>query len=243
MITKLKPFIAHLRRIHAREPLILMALALCMGALYTFNEVAEEVVEGDTHSIDTSLLLLLRDPADHNNPIGPRWLEEMMRDFTGLGGIGILTIVTVCSALYLTVIRKAGQAFYLLMAVSTGILVSNLLKHSFDRPRPDLVPHGSIVYTASFPSGHAMMSAIVYLTLGALLADAQPDRRLKIFIMFMSVSLTLLIGISRVYLGVHWPSDVLAGWTGGAAWALLFWIGARYLKARQWTAHPEGGSS
>ncbi len=223
----------HIQHIHKREPLILAAVLLCAVALHFFQEIAEEVMEGDTHALDTALLLMLRAPGDPDNPLGPRWLEEMMRDVTGLGGIAVLTLITVSSAIYLLIVGKPARSCYLLLAVSTGILLSNLMKSGFDRPRPDLVPHGSIVYTASFPSGHALMSAIVYLTLGALLAEAQPKRRLKLFIMLLAIVLTFLIGISRVYLGVHWPSDVLAGWTGGAAWALLFWIGARYLKLRR----------
>jgi undecaprenyl-diphosphatase len=107
-----------------------------------------------------------------------------------------------------------------------------VLKEFFERPRPDLVPHGAEVFTASFPSGHAMMSAVVYLTLGALLARVETGLRVKAFVLSVSVLLTVLVGISRVYLGVHWPTDVLAGWTVGAAWAVMCWLIARVLQRK-----------
>ena len=112
------------------------------------------------------------------------------------------------------------------------MLVSTLTKLGFGRPRPDLVPHATQVYTASFPSGHAMMAAVTYLTLGALLARVQPRLRLKLYLIGLAATLTVLVGCSRVYLGVHWPTDVLAGWTLGAAWALGCWAIALWLQAR-----------
>jgi undecaprenyl-diphosphatase len=102
----------------------------------------------------------------------------------------------------------------------------------FLRPRPDLVAHYSIVHTSSFPSGHSMMAAIAYLTAGALIARAEPKRRVKTFVMTLAVLLTVLTGISRVYLGVHWPSDVVAGWLAGAGWAAVCWSLAGFLQWR-----------
>jgi len=215
-----------------RNPLIIGVLVLCTGAFMAFLNVADEVLEGDSHSIDTKLLLMLRDPHDAQNPLGPRWLEEMMRDITGLGGIAVLTLVTVFTVIYFIVTKKKGEALYLTGCVVTGIALSNILKVGFNIPRPDLVPHGSITYMAGFPSGHSMMSAIVYLTLGALIAEIQPNYRLKSYVLFLAVLITLLVGVSRVYLGVHWPSDVLAGWLGGAAWAALAWLVQHSVKLR-----------
>ena len=119
--------------------------------------------------------------------------------------------------------------------------LSTLLKIGFDRPRPDLVPHEAIVYTASFPSGHAMLAAVVYLTLGALLARVQPRRLLKLYLLGLAILLTVAVGASRVYLGVHWPTDVVAGWAVGAAWALLCWAAALWLQrqGRVETDDPE----
>jgi undecaprenyl-diphosphatase len=133
---------------------------------------------------------------------------------------------------FLVFVRKRGAALLVAVSVGGGSALGHLLKFGFDRPRPDLVPHGVLVHTASFPSSHAMMSAVVYLTLGALLARVQPRRRVKAYLLFLGILLTLIVGSSRVYLGVHWPSDVLAGWTLGAAWALLCWLVALWLQRR-----------
>ncbi|MBR9904520.1 MAG: phosphatase PAP2 family protein, partial [Gammaproteobacteria bacterium] len=119
---------------------------------------------------------------------------------------------------------------------------STVMKLGFDRPRPDLVPHEAMVYTASFPSGHSMMSAVTYLTLAALLIRVQPALRLKAYLLILAILLTLLVGISRVYLGVHWPTDVLAGWTAGASWAALCWIVMRWMQ-RHGQLEPEESSS
>jgi undecaprenyl-diphosphatase len=101
------------------------------------------------------------------------------------------------------------------------------LKNWFERPRPDIIVHELYRSTASFPSGHATMSALVYLTLAALVVRVIRDRRLKASVLAVAVLLTGLVGVTRVYLGFHWPSDVLAGWALGAAWALGFWTMAQ----------------
>ena len=132
----------------------------------------------------------------------------------------------------LLLVRKRRTALLLLLSCTGGILLSTALKYGFDRPRPDLVSHGSVVYTASFPSGHSMMAAAVYLTLGALLASVEPDYRAKIFLLTVALVLSVLVGVSRVYLGVHWPTDVLAGWSAGAAWAIACWIVALKFQRR-----------
>ena len=201
---------------------------LTLGALslfaWAFVSVAGEVLEGDTEALDRALMLSLRVPQDLSDPLGPSWLEEAARDITGLGGNAVLTLVTLTSAVYLWMTGKGRAALLLLAAVGGGTVLSLLLKSGFERPRPDLVPHGTRVYTASFPSGHAMISAVTYLTLGSLLARTESRRAVKGFLLGLAVVLTLLVGASRVYLGVHWPSDVLAGWCGGAAWAALCWF-------------------
>lgn len=218
----------------AREAGTLAALLLAAGAVWLFAELADDVLEGDTETVDERVLLLLRTPADSNDPIGPPWMEEIVREITALGGVGILTILTIASAGFLVLQRKARLAGYLLVAVASGTVVSTLLKLGFDRDRPpaDLVAHGQTVYTSSFPSGHSLLSAVVYLTLGALLASAQANLRLRAYVMSLAVFLAVLVGASRVYLGVHWPTDVLAGWTAGAAWALVCWALAERLRRR-----------
>ncbi len=217
MRDKLFRLFRHLLRTGYHEPLLVIVVIFCVLAFSAFSEVVEEVLEGESHSIDLFLLKLMRTPDNLADPLGPPWLEEMMRDITGLGGIIILGLITFAASIYMVVQSKNGQAIYLLSTVMTGMVASNLLKIGFDVPRPDLVPHGSITYLPGFPSGHSLMAAIVYLSLGAILAEAEPNRRLKLFLLGLAVTITILVGISRVYLGVHWPSDVLAGWLIGAA--------------------------
>ncbi|HEX7038465.1 MAG TPA: phosphatase PAP2 family protein [Pseudomonadales bacterium] len=210
----------------------LLLIVLVAGGLWLFVELADAVQEGDTGAFDRWLLLSLRTPGDPGDPLGPGWLEEMGRDFTALGGVGVLTLMTLLASGFLLLQGKPRAAALLLAAVAGGLVFSTLLKLGFDRPRPDLVPHGSRVYTASFPSGHSMLSAVAYLTAGGLLARVQPRRRVKGYLLFAAVLLTVLVGISRVYLGVHWPTDVLGGWAAGGVWAALCWIVASWLQNR-----------
>ncbi len=210
-----------------REPVILILLILSAGGVWTFIELADAVNEGDSREIDEWIVLSLRDPIDKSDPIGPRWFEEVMRDITALGGYAILTPLTISVAIYEWIRNRRQTAMLIIVATVGGILLSTVLKSAFDRPRPDIVPHGSYVLTKSFPSGHAMMAATTYLTLGAIMAQAEKLRSLKMFFLTLGVLLTVLVGLSRVYLGVHWPTDVLAGWAAGATWALLCWSAAR----------------
>jgi undecaprenyl-diphosphatase len=216
-----------------RVPWPLFVLGFAALLLMGIQEIADEVMEGETRGVDTYLLMSLREAGDPANPIGPRWLEEVMRDMSALGGIAILTLVVCGTAIYLLLQKRYLLTGYVALSTIFGTVLSNVLKAGFDRPRPDLIPHDIIVYTASFPSGHAMMSASVYLTLGTLLAEAQDRYRIRVFWIFWAIFLTLTIGISRVYLGVHWPSDVLAGWMTGTLWATLCWLGLRWIERRQ----------
>lgn len=219
-----------------KEPVLLALVILSAGGVWVFVELADAVGEGDSHQMDEWLVLALRDPHDRSDPIGPEWLEEVMRDFTALGGYAILTPLTCSVAVYLSLRQRVQTALLVIVAVIGGVLLSNTLKSYFDRPRPELVPHGSYVLTKSFPSGHAMMAATTYLTLGAILAEAEKRRALRVFFLLVGVMLAAAVGISRVYLGVHWPTDVLAGWVAGAAWALACWTLARVLKHRHASA-------
>ncbi len=214
------------------EAALLSAIAIIGGGLWAFIALADEVLEGETHAFDRIVLLSLRNAKDLSDPIGPFWLEICARDITSLGGIPVLTLATLTSAGFLLVVGKRHLALLLVIAVGGGLLLASGLKEFFDRPRPDLVPHAVRVYTQSFPSSHAMLSAVTYLTLGALLARSQPRWGLKAYMLGVAILLTLLIGMSRVYLGVHWPTDVLAGWCAGAAWAMLCWAGALALQRR-----------
>ena len=223
----LRALLQSLRNVERR---VLATIVVVAALVLAFGLLASEVLEGETHAFDERILLALRSATDRSDPLGPGWLEELMRDVTGLGSTGVLTFITLAAAGFLALQRKTHAALFVVAAVGGGMLLSTLLKMGFDRPRPDLVPHGALVYTASFPSGHATLSAVVYLTLGALLARVQPRFLLKLYLLGLAILLTVTVGVSRVYLGVHWPTDVLAGWALGAAWALFCWAAALWLQ-------------
>ena len=226
-------------RFHLNEvgPLVSLLTLSVLG--YGFFALAREVGEGSTAALDRRLLLLLRNPADLSDPIGPPWLEETMRDITGWGSVVTIVFLTLSVAGYLALANKRRIAVFVLAAIVGGEGVSTVLKLFYHRPRPDLVPHGMEVFTASFPSGHAMMSAIAYLTLATLVARVEPRRRVKALLMAIGIGMTVCVGISRIYLGVHWPSDVLAGWCVGAAWAALCWFVALQLQRRGEVEAPD----
>lgn len=206
-----------------RNRLTLRLLALTVAAtssLALFIEIAEEVVEGDTHTIDRWILMQLRNAGNPGDPIGPRWFEDFVRDITAIGSPAVLGLFVLITFFFLFLAGQKRLSLFVLAATAGGGLTVTMLKQGFDRPRPNLSPDGVYVYTASFPSGHAMVSALVYLTLGALIARLVPGAGLKLYVITTAFILSGLVGLSRVYLGVHWPSDVLAGWAAGAAWAL-----------------------
>ncbi|MBX9591975.1 MAG: phosphatase PAP2 family protein [Hyphomonadaceae bacterium] len=221
-----------LARISGVERMTLLMLILVASVLLGFAALANAVGQGGTRTFDAWLLMALRSPGNLADPIGPKWFEEMMRDFTAVGSTGVLTLMMLAIAGFLAMTRKSHAALFVLASVIGGVLISQTMKWTYARPRPELVPHGAEVYTASFPSGHSMMAAVVYLTLGALLARTQVDRAVKVYILAVAIIVTVLVGVSRVYLGVHWPTDVLAGWALGAAWALLCWLLMTWLQSR-----------
>lgn len=214
---------------------------LCAGLVTVFGIVAEEVMEGDTHKFDMAVLMAFRTAGDPSDLIGPEWLEEMVRDVTALGSYVFIIIVVSAVVGYLALIRKFALSAVMLMSVLGGILISNLLKHGFDRPRPDL-EHAAQVFSPSFPSGHATLSAVTFLTLGGLLTRVNVAWVVKAYFLAVAILLTVLVGSSRVYLGVHYPSDVVAGWCIGSAWALLCWTAAVWLQARGSVELPTSGS-
>lgn len=201
----------------------LVAVAGLAVAGFCFAALAQAVMDGDTRSFDEWVLRALREPGDLSNPIGPRWFEEVVRDVTALGSTVVLTLAVTVVALFLWIRDKPQKAMFLVAAVSLGALLNRALKVGFARPRPDIVAHGAHVTTESFPSGHSANSAIVYLMLGMMLARVEASHAAKVFIFTVCVALTLMVGLSRLYLGVHWPTDVLAGWAVGASWVLICW--------------------
>lgn len=221
------------KKFHARslaELAPFAILALIAALLLGFGQIASVILSGSTYSFDESLLRALRNPADLADPVGPAWLEIVMRDVTSLGSFTFVIITTLAVIGYLAFDGKRAAALFVLIAIAGGMALSEILKALFARPRPDLVAHLVDVHSTSFPSGHAMLSAMTFLTLGALLAREQSRRRLKIYLISVAILLTLAVGASRVYLGVHWPTDVLAGWCAGASWAMGCWLVARRLQ-------------
>lgn len=231
-VTLLRQAYGHARRVAMSEGWLLFAALAAAVAAWGFIELSEEVLEGDTRAFDRAVLAWFRDAADPSKPVGPVWLAESMRDITALGSVAVLLGVTLAVLGYLLFERKYHAAVLVLVATVGGQVISSVLKALFDRDRPDVVPHLAEVLTASFPSGHSMLSAVVYLTLGALLARLVARRRVKVYFIAVAMLATVMIGLSRVYLGVHYPTDVLAGWSLGLAWATVCWLTARYLQRR-----------
>jgi undecaprenyl-diphosphatase len=211
---------------------VLLSVMVIVAAVCGFLALAYAVSRTMTQSFDERLLRSLRDPADADRPLGPKWLEEAARDLTAVGGVAELCLLTAAVSGYLLICKKYRALVLLLVATLGGLLLSTLLKEHFDRPRPHVVPYLSYAVTSSFPSGHSLNSAVVYLTLGSLLASLVQQRRLKFYFFSVALLLTFLVGVSRVFMGVHWPTDVLAGWCAGLAWALACSLVARRLRQR-----------
>ncbi|MDP2121626.1 MAG: phosphatase PAP2 family protein [Hoeflea sp.] len=205
-----------------RLPVALVAI-LTLG-VYLFIEIAEEMAEGEIRRIDERLFLSLRVTGDPSTPLGPPWLQEIALEVTAIGGYPLIVLTLAAVAGFFIVTRRYGAAVYAVLAVGSGALLSQSLKEHYGRPRPDLVDHLDTVHTLSFPSGHAMMTTVAYLTLASLVIGFLPDRRARIYVLSVAVFVAFIVGVSRVYLGVHWPSDVAAGWALGAAWASLSWL-------------------
>jgi len=216
-----------LRRLERRE-LTWLVLGLCAClALWAFIALAGEVMDGDTQALDARILLAMRNPLDPSRPRGPAWLQPAMLDLTSIGGPWVLGLVALAVVGFLSLQRRYHSALVVLITAVSGDLVNQTLKDVFQRPRPEIVPHLRAVIETSFPSGHAMQSAIIYLTLGAMLMRLAESRMIKAYCLLMAILVTLLVGISRVYLGVHYPTDVIGGWIFGFVWASLCWIVAQ----------------
>ena len=224
------------KRIPVESRLLVLLAIVAMGSLL-FLHLASEISEGDTMAFDRAILLAFRVPGEPSQPAGPHWLLKVMTEMTVLGGGTILTTMTAMVGAYLLAAGRRRTALVVIAAVSGGAILSTILKHIFERPRPELVAHFVNVNSASFPSGHAMNSAVIYLTLATLLAKTERSRAVRIYLISMALLLTLIIGVSRVYLGVHWPTDVIAGWCVGSLWALLCSLVADRFQRRRSLPH------
>lgn len=218
-----------LRQSRLTETAVLASLLLIVGSVWLFVEVADEVMEGEINDFDQQVLLSLR-AADGTTPIGPAWLVQVARDLTSLGGAAVLTLITLSAVGFLALRRKWGSLCLLTASIVGGAFMSHTLKLAFDRARPDIALHLTEVSSQSFPSGHSMLAAALYFTLAALLSRTTADRRIKTYFLTLAAFLTLIIGTTRMYLGVHYPTDVLAGWSAGLAWAFLCSLVARWLQ-------------
>ncbi len=229
---------AAVSRLRRPEGAILGGLLLVAGLLLGFVGLAELVTRGSTVAFDNAVLNAFRTAGDPADPIGPAWVEEMARDVTALGSFAGLGLLFISVVLYLVFAGKRSAALLMSVSVLGGVAISTLLKMSYDRPRPELTQVAR-VFTASFPSGHAMLSAVTFLTLGALLTRVRGKRQLRVYFMTMAVLLTVLVGLSRIYLGVHYPTDVLAGWCVGSAWAGLCFLVMVWLQQRGGVEQPD----
>jgi len=209
--------------------------------MWGFGVLASEVEEGGTSAFDRKVILWMRHPGDLS-PRGSRSFQEAARDVTGLGGVTVLGLVTMGAVGFLILDGKRNMAAFASVSVIGGTMLSVLLKDMFHRPRPEIVPHVVYAANSSFPSGHSMMSTVTYLTLAALLARSQEKKRLKAYFLLSASCVCILVGASRVYMGVHWPTDVLGGWMAGSIWAAMCWLIARWLQSRR-ALEPEADHS
>jgi undecaprenyl-diphosphatase len=212
--------------------LILAGAVLILALIWVFAVLAGKVMEGDTRQFDEWVLSALRQEADPGRVKGPWWLQAGAEDLTALGSPTVLglTVLAVTGYLFLHGLYRNG--LFIFSASVGGWVLNWLLKAAFERTRPDIVPHLREVMSSSFPSGHALTSAAVYLTLGALLMRIAQGRLAKYYCIAIAMFLTFLVGSSRVFLGVHYPTDVIAGWLIGMTWALLCWVVERTLERR-----------
>lgn len=196
---------------------VLLLLAFVVGGA--------EVMEGDTHSFDVYLL-----QGAQSVRAGHPWLAAIMRDFSALGSTAVMTLFTVITVGYLALVSARVTALLVATSVITGAIFVQILKAGFGRLRPDAGFADLVATGLSFPSGHTSMSAIVFLTLGALIASTRSRVPERLYVLAAAALLALLVGISRVLLGVHWATDVLGGWAFGAAWAMAWLLLARFLR-------------
>lgn len=195
--------------------------------MWGFVALGGEVSEGDTGAFDRCILFAFRSVADPNLPLGPLWLRETARDLTALGGFTVLTLVTLAAIAVLLIYAQRRQAVVFGVTAVAAQIIAEAIKSFVGRARPTLVTQYDIVASSSFPSGHSLMAPAVYFTLAVIIAAAGIRPGARVLLMLSSVLLVVAIGISRIYLGVHWPTDVIAGWTLGSAIALLAWIALR----------------
>ncbi|HRJ62899.1 phosphatase PAP2 family protein [Brevundimonas sp. UBA2416] len=224
-------FLRRMLRIARTEIAAVTALFVVALGVMTFVEVADDMTEADGQAFDQAVLTWMQPVA--GEPRGPWWLQEAAADLTSLGGISVLGLFAVIAITFLLIQRKRLSALLLVLGLAGGVALSEGLKALFERERPPAAFQAVETLNASFPSGHALLSTVFYLTLGVMLTRAFPRAHLKAFVLGAAMTVALLIGLTRVYLGAHWASDVFAGWCAGAAWAMALWLAAYAIGRRQ----------
>jgi len=213
-------------------PFVFIAMAALAGAVFVLTILGRTIARGDRFAFDSAIMLAMRQDANPALPAGPVWLRQVMIDVTALGGETVLTLAVILTIGFLAASRHLLAAALVLAGTVTGSIAVALAKTLVGRERPALVDHLVEVSSASFPSGHAANSAIIYLTIALVSIQVIPHRAARWFLFGATLLLVTAIGTSRVYLGVHWPSDVLAGWSFGALWALAWWAAGSWLRLR-----------
>jgi undecaprenyl-diphosphatase len=211
-------------RLRALEARTLVAITLIVAALLAFLRLGDAVQAGRTLDIDQRIILALRDPANPGQPRGSFWTKDILHDLTALGGVAVLTLTVVVATIFLWANGRRRHAGVLLGTVLAATFAGQLVKGAYDRPRPDLVAYGDYFSQSSFPSGHGNIATVVWMTLALIVASLERTRTGKATALLVGGFISLTAGATRVYFGVHWPSDVLGGWLLGFAWTLVAWI-------------------
>ncbi len=230
-------FVGRAVRLARTELAVLGALLVITLGVVTFVELADAMTETDGQAFDQGVMAMLRPYADPTRPWGPWWLKEAAADITSLGGISVLGLFATIVVVFLVIQKKRLSAVLLVLALIGGVFLSEGLKAVFERERPPIEYQAVETLNASFPSGHALLSAVFYLSLGVMLIRAFPKRRLKVYVLGVAMTITVLVGVTRVYLGAHWATDVFAGWSVGAAWAMALWLVSYAVERRQQARH------
>ena len=231
----LVPFLRRAITVARAEFAALGALAIVTLGTVTFVEIADDMTEADGEAFDQMVLRWMQPVA--GQPRGPWWLHEAAADITSLGGIAVLTLFAVVALGMLLILRKWLSALLLLIGLAGGVALSEGLKALFQRERPPAAFQAVETLNASFPSGHALLSTVFYLTVAVMMTRAFPRRRLKAYVLGVGMVFALMVGLTRVYLGAHWASDVMAGWCVGAAWAMALWLVSYAVERRQTRRH------
>ncbi len=231
----LVPFLRRALTVARAEFAALGALAIITLGIMTFVEIADDMTEADGQAFDQMVLHWMQPVA--GQPRGPWWLHEAAADITSLGGIAVLGLFAIVAIGILFILRKRLSAFLLVIGLAGGVALSEGLKALFERQRPPAAYQAVETLNASFPSGHALLSTVFYLTVAVMMTRAFPRQRLKAYVLGVGIVFALLVGVTRVYLGAHWASDVMAGWCVGAAWAMALWLVSYAVERRQKRHH------